>query len=288
MQQFFSTLPLGAEPVTQIVVYAVVAVALLVALFILYRVLFAHRLRLPGGGRARQPRLGLVDAFSLDGQRQLVLVRRDNIEHLVMIGGPNDVVIESQIVRAAVAASVPPAARERDQAPGASPASPAARPQPAIAVPPARLPPRPEPAPAKPVSIAATTAPPPPGAPPRAEPPKTLTVLPAKPAAPPPPLAPARPPPPTPRTTPLPAPIGANTAPPAPRPASPPAKPGPEPAPPQSASVASAPSSAPMSPPANELGSKRTGAGERANGGEEFAGLDSLEAEMSRLLGREN
>ena len=87
-----------------------VAIALVVA--VIYRVAFGHRLRVPGGGRARQPRLGLVDAFSLDGQRQLVLVRRDNVEHLIMIGGPNDVLVESQIVRAAVS----PAARERDAA----------------------------------------------------------------------------------------------------------------------------------------------------------------------------
>ena len=184
MQQFFSTLPLGGEPVTQLAVYAVVAVALLVALFVLYRVLFAHRLRLPGGGRARQPRLGLVDAFSLDGQRQLVLVRRDNIEHLVMIGGPNDVVIESQIIRAAAAGSVPPAARERDPAPVGSP--PAVRPQPAVAAPAARPAPRPEPAPAKPIPVAVAAAAPPSGAPPRAEPPKTLTPLALKPVAAPP------------------------------------------------------------------------------------------------------
>ena len=100
MQQFLTTLPLGNEPLAQMGVFGAILLALLLVLFILYRVLFAHRLRLPGGGRARQPRLGLVDAFSLDGQRQLVLVRRDNIEHLVMIGGPNDVVIESQIIRA--------------------------------------------------------------------------------------------------------------------------------------------------------------------------------------------
>ena len=68
-------------------------------LALVYRLVFAHRLRVPGG-RTRQPRLGLVDAFSLDGQRQLVLVRRDNVEHLVMIGGPNDVLIEPQINRA--------------------------------------------------------------------------------------------------------------------------------------------------------------------------------------------
>src|SRR6185312_11522853 len=54
--------------------------------------------RMPGG-RARQMRLGIVDAFDLDRQRQLVIVRRDNVEHLVMIGGPNDILIESQIIR---------------------------------------------------------------------------------------------------------------------------------------------------------------------------------------------
>lgn len=56
--------------------------------------------RLPHNGRARVPRLGLVDAFDLDRQRQLVIIRRDNVEHLLMIGGPNDLVIESQIIRA--------------------------------------------------------------------------------------------------------------------------------------------------------------------------------------------
>jgi flagellar protein FliO/FliZ len=36
----------------------------------------------------------------VDGRRRLVLVRRDNIEHLLMIGGPTDIVVESNIVRA--------------------------------------------------------------------------------------------------------------------------------------------------------------------------------------------
>ncbi|HTV33604.1 MAG TPA: hypothetical protein VME69_10975 [Methylocella sp.] len=59
-----------------------------------------RRSRLPRNGRARVPRLGMVDAFDLDRQRQLVIIRRDNIEHLLMIGGPNDLLIESQIIRA--------------------------------------------------------------------------------------------------------------------------------------------------------------------------------------------
>ncbi len=104
--------------ILQYAVLAACGIAVLVALAIIYRVVFAHRLRVPGG-RTRQPRLGLVDAFSLDGQRQLVLVRRDNVEHLVMIGGPNDVLLESQINRAAAIPSSslahpePPATRYR-------------------------------------------------------------------------------------------------------------------------------------------------------------------------------
>ena len=56
--------------------------------------------------RGRQPRLAVIDAASVDGRRRLVLIRRDNIEHLLMIGGPTDVVIEPNIVRAAAAREV--------------------------------------------------------------------------------------------------------------------------------------------------------------------------------------
>ena len=97
--QWLDQLPFADNRVVQIGFLAACGIAALVVLAILYRLVFAHRLRVPGG-RTRQPRLGLVDAFSLDGQRQLVLVRRDNVEHLVMIGGPNDVLVELQINRA--------------------------------------------------------------------------------------------------------------------------------------------------------------------------------------------
>src|SRR5947199_1314731 len=50
--------------------------------------------------RGRMPRLAVIDAAAVDGRRRLVLVRRDNIEHLLMIGGPTDIVIEPNIVRA--------------------------------------------------------------------------------------------------------------------------------------------------------------------------------------------
>ncbi len=87
-------------------------IVLIAVVYILYRLLFGRRLRTAVGGRARQPRLGIVDAYDLDRQRQLVLVRRDNVEHLIMIGGPTDVVIESAIVRTQAVTS----ARDKESA----------------------------------------------------------------------------------------------------------------------------------------------------------------------------
>ena len=58
--------------------------------------------RLDAAARSRQPRLAVVDAAAVDGRRKLVIVRRDNVEHLLMIGGPTDVVVETNIVRAAI------------------------------------------------------------------------------------------------------------------------------------------------------------------------------------------
>src|SRR6266850_5233384 len=59
--------------------------------------------------RGRMPRLAVIDAAAVDGRRRLVLVRRDNVEHLLMIGGPTDIVVEPNIVRAMPARDqVPP------------------------------------------------------------------------------------------------------------------------------------------------------------------------------------
>ena len=49
--------------------------------------------------RGRQPRLAVIEAGVVDGRRKLVIVRRDNVEHLIMIGGPTDILIEANIVR---------------------------------------------------------------------------------------------------------------------------------------------------------------------------------------------
>jgi hypothetical protein len=125
--------------------WAMVAVGLVAALLLLVyvlRLVFNGRVRPAAGGRARMPRLGVVDAFDLDRQRQLVLVRRDNVEHLLMIGGPTDVVVESSIVRAGGQAG--------DSRPGrAGPMLDEAAPEIAAAAPAALATPNPAPEPAR-------------------------------------------------------------------------------------------------------------------------------------------
>jgi hypothetical protein len=64
------------------------------------------------GGRNRQPRLQVLDAAAVDARRRLVLVRRDDVEHLIMIGGPTDIVVESGIVGKTVQAPAEAAVTE--------------------------------------------------------------------------------------------------------------------------------------------------------------------------------
>ena len=47
--------------------------------------------------KGRERRLGLVESTAIDNHRRLLLIRRDNVEHLIMTGGPVDVLIESGI-----------------------------------------------------------------------------------------------------------------------------------------------------------------------------------------------
>lgn len=46
-------------------------------------------------GRGRQKRLSVVDSVPIDQKRQAVIIRRDGVEHLIVIGGANDLLVES-------------------------------------------------------------------------------------------------------------------------------------------------------------------------------------------------
>jgi flagellar protein FliO/FliZ len=105
----------------KLIVGLIVVIGLIAAFFWGLRRFGGERLG-AAGGRGRQPRLAVVDAAMVDGRRRLVLIRRDNVEHLLIIGGPTDVVVEQNIVRA----GGPP----REAAPVRAPTAPDALPRP--------------------------------------------------------------------------------------------------------------------------------------------------------------
>jgi len=96
--------------------FLIAAVVVLLGLLCLALVLWIVRGRPSSpfirGGRNRTPRLAVLDAAAIDTRRRLVLVRRDDVEHLIMIGGPTDVVIESRIATARAEGETVPAVRE--------------------------------------------------------------------------------------------------------------------------------------------------------------------------------
>lgn len=50
------------------------------------------------GLQGAQPRLSVTEALSVDHKRRLVLVKRDHVEHLLLIGGENDLLLEYGIL----------------------------------------------------------------------------------------------------------------------------------------------------------------------------------------------
>jgi flagellar protein FliO/FliZ len=91
---------------TQWILFAglLLVVGLILTLVAIYARRAVSRPHVKGLARnGRQSRLGLVDSYAVDRDRQLVLVRRDNVEHLIMIGGPNDLLVESTILKARAA-----------------------------------------------------------------------------------------------------------------------------------------------------------------------------------------
>lgn len=80
-----------ANYLTMIVALAIVVVLIVLAVWLIKLVGDASR----NVGRGRNRRLMVVDSVAIDNKRQAVIVRRDETEHLIVIGGPNDLVVES-------------------------------------------------------------------------------------------------------------------------------------------------------------------------------------------------
>jgi hypothetical protein len=105
--------------------YLIVAAAVLAVLFVitlLFRVLAGR------SGGPDSSRLAVSETLEVDKYRRLVLLRRDDVEHLVLIGGGQDVVVE---------AAIRPGVQRREEMPAAP-----------RVIPGDRLEPEPEPAPA--------------------------------------------------------------------------------------------------------------------------------------------
>lgn len=103
-----------------------VIIAALAVLGLLILVLLVWRAISPRVAGRRGQRLGISEYHELDKTRRLVLVRRDDVEHLILIGGPQDVVVESGI-----ALPSPSAAYGQDSMVSAPPA-PRPAPRPAV------------------------------------------------------------------------------------------------------------------------------------------------------------
>jgi hypothetical protein len=81
--------------------FLVAAIALIVAvilLLLIFRRTIRRRLHVTASGEV-PPRLGVADSFDLN-RRRLVIVRRDDVEHLIIIGGPTDLVVKAKIIHA--------------------------------------------------------------------------------------------------------------------------------------------------------------------------------------------
>ncbi|MFY7963017.1 MAG: flagellar biosynthetic protein FliO [Elsteraceae bacterium] len=59
------------------------------------------------GARGGPRRLSIVEVLPVDAKRRLVLVRRDGVEHLILLGASADLVVESAIPSSTVGPESP-------------------------------------------------------------------------------------------------------------------------------------------------------------------------------------
>lgn len=92
--QFLTSLFGGSENalLNAALALGIVLVLIVLALWVL-KVFFRASSTLAG----RSKRLSVVDSVMVDTRRRLLIVRRDNVEHLILTGGPQDLVVETGI-----------------------------------------------------------------------------------------------------------------------------------------------------------------------------------------------
>ena len=92
--QFLSSL-LGGSGNT--IVSSALALGAVIVLIVLGLWVLKFFMRTGVAMRPQGRRVQVVEQVQVDAKRQLLVIRRDNVEHLVMTGGPQDLVIESGI-----------------------------------------------------------------------------------------------------------------------------------------------------------------------------------------------
>lgn len=98
---------MSAEDLLRYGLALVAVVALAVAFFAAYRYLSPSGTRIPRVAR-KDRRLRVVEMTPIDARRQLVLVRRDQTEHLLLLFADRALVVERNIGEAPAAPAPPP------------------------------------------------------------------------------------------------------------------------------------------------------------------------------------
>jgi hypothetical protein len=152
---------LGGPQFATALLWTLAALVVLVLLLVIVRLVRSLTFgTFVAGGRNRKTRLAVMDATAVDSHRRLVLIRRDDTEHLLLIGGPTDVVVERDIRLSQTRRPALTGHGGQDALP---------HPRPRLPEPAAPGPRQPEPVAARPT--AAVPQPPRPAAPPPASPP---------------------------------------------------------------------------------------------------------------------
>lgn len=92
--QFITSL-LGDSGISILTYVLALAFVLLLAVMGLWLLKFTVRGSTTLRGRTR--RLNVVEQLPIDGRRQLLLIKRDGVEHLLLIGGTQDLLVEANI-----------------------------------------------------------------------------------------------------------------------------------------------------------------------------------------------
>lgn len=130
--QFLTALFGGAENTILTAAFALGIVLVLILLGLWALKFFFNATANMSRGRVR--RLTVIDTVQIDPRRKVVILRRDNVEHVIMTGGPQDLLVESGIAVERPGARRPPQqppqqARPQPEVPAAALPRPAVAPQ---------------------------------------------------------------------------------------------------------------------------------------------------------------